>query len=60
MSAATQAKMMVSAARPAAALGAVAAWAVLYSQLVPFSEWVVSLLPVERQSRLGEALAFFF
>jgi len=59
MSAATQAKM-VSAARPAAALGAVAAWAVLYSQLVPFSEWVVSLLPVERQSRLGEALAFFF
>ncbi|MBR0682662.1 permease [Roseomonas eburnea] len=36
-----------------------ALWALLYSQLVPFSEWAVSLLPVERQSHLGEAIAFF-
>jgi uncharacterized membrane protein YraQ (UPF0718 family) len=35
-------------------------WALLYSQLIPFSEWLVSLLPVERQSHLGEAIAFFF
>jgi uncharacterized membrane protein YraQ (UPF0718 family) len=41
-------------------LGAAALWALLYSQLVPFSEWMVSLLPVERQSHLGESLAFFF
>jgi len=34
-------------------------WAGLYSQLVPFSEWVVSLLPVDRHSHLGEAIAFF-
>ncbi|MFN6954857.1 MAG: permease [Acetobacteraceae bacterium] len=34
-------------------------WALLYSQLVPFSEWAVSLLPIERQSHLGEAIAFF-
>jgi len=35
-------------------------WAVAYSQLVPLSERLVSLLPVERASHLGEALAFFF
>ena len=44
-------------------IGATAAglaiWALLYSQLVPFSEWVVSLLPVDRKSHLGEAIAFF-
>jgi uncharacterized membrane protein YraQ (UPF0718 family) len=34
-------------------------WALLYSQLIPFSEWIVSLLPVERTSHLGEAIAFF-
>ncbi len=34
-------------------------WALLYSQLVPFSEWAVSLLPLERHSHLGEAIAFF-
>ncbi|MGD9828401.1 MAG: permease [Hyphomicrobiaceae bacterium] len=34
-------------------------WALLYSQLIPFSEWVVSLLPVERKSHLGEAIQFF-
>ena len=34
-------------------------WIVLYRQLVPFSHWVVSLFPVERESHLGEAIAFF-
>lgn len=38
---------------------AIAVWAALYSQLVPFSTWVVSLLPVDRKSHLGEAIAFF-
>ena len=36
------------------------AWGLVYSQLVPLSEWLVSLLPVERSSHLGAALAFFF
>ena len=39
--------------------GALVAWAALYSQLVPFSEWVVSMLPVDRKSHLGEAIQFF-
>ncbi|MFZ5692117.1 MAG: permease [Pseudomonadota bacterium] len=43
----------------AATITALAVWALLYSQLVPFSEWVVSLLPVERASRLGEVIQFF-
>jgi hypothetical protein len=34
-------------------------WGLLYAQLVPFSEWVVSLLPVDRKSHLGEAIQFF-
>lgn len=34
-------------------------WIALYRQLLPFSHWVVSLLPVERASHLGEAIAFF-
>ena len=38
---------------------AVVVWVLLYSQLIPFSEWLVSLLPVERHSHLGEAIAFF-
>jgi uncharacterized membrane protein YraQ (UPF0718 family) len=44
----------------AGAAAAIAAWAALYSQLIPFSEWAVGLLPVERASHLGESLAFFF
>lgn len=40
---------------PLAALG----WWMLYSQLVPFSEWVTALLPVVRDSHTGEAIAFF-
>lgn len=39
---------------------ALLAWVVAYSQLIPASEWLVSLMPVERTSHLGEALAFFF
>lgn len=34
-------------------------WWLLYSQLVPFSEWITSLIPVDRHSHLGEAIAFF-
>ena len=41
------------------ALGAVL-WALLYATLVPLSEWLVSLLPVDRASHLGSALQFFF
>ena len=40
-------------------VGALVVWAALYIQLVPFSEWLVSLLPVDRKSHLGEAIAFF-
>jgi hypothetical protein len=35
-------------------------WYAVYSQLIPFSEWIVSFLPVDRHSHTGEALAFFF
>lgn len=38
---------------------AAVAWWVIYNQLIPFSEWAVSLLPVDRHSHTGEALAFF-
>jgi hypothetical protein len=37
-----------------------ALWYGMYGQLIPVSEWIVSLLPVDRQSHTGEALAFFF
>lgn len=43
----------------AATVAGLVLWALLYSQLIPFSEWIVSLLPVERSSHLGEAIAFF-
>ncbi len=39
--------------------GSLIIWTLLYSQLIPFAEWVVSLLPVERKSHLGEAIQFF-
>lgn len=42
-----------------ATLAALALWAALYSQLVPFSERVVSLLPIDRKSHLGDAVQFF-
>jgi hypothetical protein len=35
-------------------------WGIAYSQLVPVSERLVSLLPVDRSSHFGQALAFFF
>lgn len=41
----------------ATALGALA-WVALYPQLQPLAEWLVALTPVDRQSQLGDALAF--
>jgi uncharacterized membrane protein YraQ (UPF0718 family) len=35
-------------------------WLGLYQTLIPLSEFVVDLLPVDRASRLGSALQFFF
>jgi uncharacterized protein len=37
----------------------IALWFVLYFQLVPFSDWVVSLLPAPHGSRLEDAVRFF-
>jgi len=39
---------------------AVITWVALYQTLIPFSEWIVSALPVIRDSPLGSALQFFF
>jgi uncharacterized membrane protein YraQ (UPF0718 family) len=39
---------------------AAALWFALYQTLIPFSEALVGLLPVERESHLGGALQFFF
>lgn len=39
---------------------ALVAWVLVYRQLVPWSEALVALLPVVRDSHLGDALAFFF
>lgn len=38
---------------------AVLIWYGLYESLAPASEWLVSLLPIDRQSPLGGALQFF-
>ncbi len=35
-------------------------WFVIYKQLPGFSEWLTAMLPVDRASHTGEALAFFF
>lgn len=43
----------------AGTLAALVVWAALYSQLIPFSEWAVSLLPVDPASHLGQAITFF-
>ena len=40
-------------------MAALVLWGLVYSQLVPFSDWVVSLLPIDPNSHLGEALGFF-
>lgn len=37
----------------------VAAWFALYRQLVPFSDWAVGLLPLEKGSHAHEAVKFF-
>jgi len=37
-----------------------AVWWFAYQQLIPLSEWLVSMLPIVRRSHTGEALAFFF
>lgn len=37
-----------------------AGWFLVYRQLVPFSEWITGLFPVDRHSHTGEAIAFFF
>ena len=42
-----------------AATAALIAWGVVYSQLVPFSEWVVALTSVDPKSPFGEAITFF-
>ncbi len=34
-------------------------WWLVYSQMIPFSEWATSLFPVARDSHTGEAIAFF-
>jgi hypothetical protein len=41
-------------------LVAVAAWLGAYQMLTPVSEIVLALLPVDRNSHLGDALQFFF
>jgi hypothetical protein len=42
-----------------ATVAALIAWGIVYSQLVPFAEWVVALMPVDPKSHLGEAISFF-
>lgn len=37
----------------------VVGWWLIYRQLIPFSEWLTSLLPLDRHSHAGEAIAFF-
>ena len=37
----------------------VAAWFLVYHQLQPFADWFVGLLPLERDSHLANAVAFF-
>jgi hypothetical protein len=34
-------------------------WGLIYSQLVPFAQWVVALTSVDPKSHLGEAIGFF-
>ncbi len=38
----------------------VAAWWLVYRQLIPFSEWAAALFPIDRGSHAGEAVTFFF
>ncbi len=41
-------------------MGFVVLWYAVYRQLIPFSEWITHLVPIERNTHTGEALAFFF
>lgn len=43
----------------AGTLVALVVWAALYSQLIPFSDWAMSLLPVDPASHLGQSITFF-
>ena len=40
-------------------LAALVIWGVVYSQLVPFSDWVVASTRADPKSHLGEAISFF-
>lgn len=40
--------------------GGLALWWLAYKQLIPLSEWIAGLFPVDRHSHTGEAIAFFF
>lgn len=40
-------------------VGALVIWGVVYSQLVPFSDWVVASTRIDPKSHLGEAISFF-
>lgn len=39
---------------------ALVVWGVAYHQLTPMAQWLLSLFPIAAESRLGQALAFFF
>ena len=40
-------------------IAALIAWGIVYSQLVPFSDWVVASTSIDPSSHLGEAITFF-
>jgi len=40
-------------------VAALIGWGIVYSQLVPFSDWVVASTRVDPNSHLGEAISFF-
>jgi hypothetical protein len=40
-------------------VAALIGWAVIYSQLVPFSDWIVASTRVDANSHLGDAINFF-
>ncbi len=40
-------------------IAALILWSLIYSQLVPIAEWVVTLAQVDPKSHLGEAISFF-
>ena len=43
----------------ASTFAALILWGLVYSQLSPFSNWIVASLPVKADSHLGAAIAFF-